>query len=68
MSWWWWLPFVFERVLARHVEEMLWVVLADCFLLWGTVVFIPLSFRYSKVFLFVRVFFQSGSEYALAGV
>lgn len=68
MSRWWWLLFVFERVLARHIEKIVWIVLAVCLLVWGMVVFIPLSVRYSYVFLLIRVFFQSGSGYALAGI
>lgn len=58
MSWWRWLLFVFEWILARHVEKIVWTVPAVCLLVWGTVVFIPLPLSYSHIFLLTRVFFS----------
>lgn len=60
--------FVFEWIVARHVEKMFWIVPGFCLLVWGMVVFLPLPLSYSHVFLLTRVFFQSGSECALAGM
>lgn len=50
--------FVFEWILARHVEKIVWTVPAVCLLVWGTVVFIPLPLSYSHIFLLTRVFFS----------
>lgn len=52
MTWWWWcLLFVFEWIVARHVEKIFWIVPGFCLLVWGMVVFIPLPLSYSHIFL-----------------
>lgn len=43
--------FVFEWIVARHVEKIFWIVSGFCLLIWGMVVFILLPLSYSHIFL-----------------